>query len=258
MSHIRSPIVLMYHGTPSETPESVYSIKSNLFAQHLRYLQKNDWTTILFKDLATPHSLPEKSIVLTFDDGYKDNFQGAFLPLLEHNMKASWFITTDCIGGHAQWLGKISQQSQMLDATQLLEMHSAGMEIASHTCSHPDLSRLSYDQQFAEFNSAKKILENLLSAPVTSLAYPFGRFNADSLPAAEHAGYSLACTTRPGWFGSENNPFLVRRIAIFSGDSPGILARKLAYADNDVSWKKIVSYYTGRVLNKLHAKVGID
>ncbi|OAI22158.1 hypothetical protein A1356_01815 [Methylomonas koyamae] len=258
MSHIRSPIILMYHGTPDETPDSVYSIKSQVFAKHLKYLQQNGWTTVLFKDLDKAQSLPEKSVVLTFDDGYKNNFQGAFLPLAERGMKASWFITTDCIGGHAHWLGKISRQTQMLDAAQLLEMHSAGMEIASHTCSHPDLSLLSYDQQLAEFETAKKVLENLLCTPVTSLAYPFGRFNADSIAAADRSGYSRACTTRPGWFGSENNPFLVRRIAIFSNDSASVLARKLAYADNDVSWRKIVNYYTGRILSKLHIEAGIQ
>ncbi|WP_231879564.1 polysaccharide deacetylase family protein [Methylomonas koyamae] len=236
----------------------MYSIKSQVFAKHLKYLQQNGWTTVLFKDLDKAQSLPEKSVVLTFDDGYKNNFQGAFLPLAERGMKASWFITTDCIGGHAHWLGKISRQTQMLDAAQLLEMHSAGMEIASHTCSHPDLSLLSYDQQLAEFETAKKVLENLLCTPVTSLAYPFGRFNADSIAAADRSGYSRACTTRPGWFGSENNPFLVRRIAIFSNDSASVLARKLAYADNDVSWRKIVNYYTGRILSKLHIEAGIQ
>ena len=122
MSKVRSPIALMYHGTPSETPESVYSIEARLFAKHLNYLKQNGWNTVLFKDLDKPHLLPEKSVVLTFDDGYKNNYEGAFLPLVARDMKASWFITTDCIGGHAHWLGKTSQQTRMLDATQLLEM----------------------------------------------------------------------------------------------------------------------------------------
>ncbi|WFP51649.1 polysaccharide deacetylase family protein [Methylomonas sp. EFPC3] len=252
MPHIRSPIVLMYHGTPSEKPESVYSIEASLFAKHLKYLKQNGWNTVLFRDLDKPHLLPKKSVVLTFDDGYKDNYEGAFLPLVERDMKASWFITTDCIGGHAHWLGGQSQQTRMLDPGQLLEMHSAGMEIASHTHSHPDLSLLNHDQQLAEFDQAKTLLEQLLTAPVTSLAYPFGRFNADSLAAAELAGYKLACTTQPGWREPDSNPLLIKRITVYSGDSPSLLARKLNFVDNDVSWQKIGRYYMKRILSRLN------
>ena len=251
MTRHRSPIVLMYHGTPDSQPESHYSIHADLFAEHLRYLQQAGWTTVLFKDLQNSTALPDKCVVLTFDDGYADNYRGAFLPLLEHGMKASWFIATDCIDGHAHWLGKPSVQTHMLNAEQLLEMHVAGMEIASHTCTHPDLSTLSLEQQQFEFSQAKNTLENLLSTPVISLAYPFGRFNEDSVAAAEQTGYRLACTTRPGWFDSDPNPYMIRRIAIFSGDSVSTLARKLTFADNDVSWKKMARYYLGRIRDKL-------
>ncbi|WP_446811872.1 polysaccharide deacetylase family protein [Methylomonas sp. 2BW1-5-20] len=251
MSQYRSPIVLMYHGTPDSQPDSHYSIRADLFAKHLGYLKQAGWKTALFKDLRNVENLPEKSVVLTFDDGYDDNYLGAFLPLLEHEMKATWFIATDCISGHAHWLGKPSMQTRMLNSERLLEMHTAGMEIASHTCSHPDLSILSLNQQQAELSKAKSVLEDLLSTQVTSLAYPFGRFNADSVTAAEKTGYNLACTTRPGWFGSENNPYMIRRIAIFSGDSASTLARKLTFADNDVSWKKMARYYAGRAWDKL-------
>lgn len=251
MTNTRSPIVLMYHGTPANQPESHYSIRANLFAKHLDYLKRKGWETVLYRDLHSGHALPEKAVVLTLDDGYADNYDGAFLPLVKRGMKATWFITTDCIGGNAHWLESQSDQSQILTTSQLAEMHAAGMEIASHTCSHPDLSRLSLEEQLPELSRSKKMLEDLLSSPVLSLAYPFGRFNADSLVAAEQCGYRSACTTRPGWLGSEKNPFMVRRIAIFSGDSISTLARKLAFADNDVSWKKIASYYASRARDAL-------
>ncbi|AMK78245.1 MULTISPECIES: polysaccharide deacetylase family protein [Methylomonas] len=251
MTQYRSPIVLMYHGTPAAQPESHYSIHADLFAKHLGYLQQEGWTTVLFKDLQNAETLPEKSVVITFDDGYEDNYPGAFLPLMANGMKATWFIATDCIGKHAHWLGNPSTQSRMLTAERLLEMHAAGMEIASHTCSHPDLSVLNLDQQRLELSKAKVVLEDLLSTQVSSLAYPFGRFNADSVTAAQQTGYSIACTTRPGWFDSESNPYMVRRIAIFSGDSVSTLARKLSFADNDVSWKKMTRYYADRVWDKL-------
>jgi len=241
----------MYHGTPNHNPSSQYSIRADRFNAHLRYLKKQGWHTLLFRDLHNVSFLPEKTIVLTFDDGYADNYEGAFLALAENDMKATWFITTDCIGKHAHWMGPPSTQTQMLTAQQLVQMEKEGMEIGSHTCSHPDLTTLSYQQQRNEMIQSKQILESLIHGKISSFAYPYGRYNDASIAAATDADYQLACTSDPGWFGSEKNPLLVRRITIFANDSVSTLARKLVFADNDVSWKKIASYYYKRINDKL-------
>lgn len=241
----------MYHGTPKNKPTSKYSIRAEQFNAHLRYLKKQGWHTALFKELHTVSALPDRSVVLTFDDGYADNYEGAFLPLAENNMKATWFITTDCIGKHAQWMGPPTTQTQMLTAEQLQQMEKAGMEIGSHTCSHPDITTLSYQQQQDEMALSKQILESITHGKISSFAYPYGRYNSDSIEAAKDTGYQLACTVSPGRFGSEMNPLLIKRITIFANDSVSSLARKLVFADNDVSWKKMASYYYQRINDKL-------
>ena len=241
----------MYHGTPNNHPSSEYSIRAQRFKAHLRYLKNHGWHTDLFRELHNASALPEKTVILTFDDGYADNYEGAFLPLTEHNLKATWFIATDCIGKYSHWMGSPSPQTQMLTVEQLLQMEKAGMEIGSHTCSHPDLTTLSYQQQLDEMTKSKQILESIIHGKISSFAYPYGRYNTDSIEAAKDADYQLACTVRPGWFGSEMNPLLVRRITIFANDSVSTLARKLIFADNDVSWKKMASYYYKRFNDKL-------
>ena len=245
----------MYHGTPNDDPVSKYSIRANLFNDHLQYLKKNNWNTILFKELNNLSTYPEKTVVLTFDDGYADNFESAFLPLVKHNMKATWFITTDSIGKHAHWMGTPTLQTQMLTAEQILNMKNAGMEIGSHTCSHPDLTKLNYQQQKNEMIRSKKILESLISCKISSFAYPYGRQNNDSIRAVKYSDYQLACTVNPGDFNSEKNPLLVKRITIFATDSAATMARKLAFADNAVGWKKMTGYYYQRVKDKLAGKL---
>ena len=242
---------MMYHGTPKDQPVSNYSIRADRFSAHLRYLKKQGWNSVLFRELHNVSAFPEKTVVLTFDDGYADNYEGAFLPLAENNMKATWFITTDCIGKHAQWMGPPTAKTQMLTAKQLLQMENAGMEIGSHTCSHPDLTTLSYQQQRDEMIQSKQVLESIIHSKITSFAYPYGRYNSDSILGAKDADYQLACTTCSGWFGSENNPLLIRRITIFASDSVSTLARKLIFADNDVSWKKMTRYYYQRINDRL-------
>lgn len=251
MSRYPSPIVLMYHGTPKETPISRYSLQARLFKKHIQYFKKNGWHTALFRDLLDIKSLPEKTVILTFDDGYLDNYLGAYLPLLENQMKATWFIATKHISNSANWLPFRSPQNDLLSHEQILDMHRNQMEIGSHTCSHRELPSLHLNAQIDELIHSKKLLETLTNSSVTSLAYPFGRYNTDSLIAAREAGYNLACTTQPGWLHLEPNPLLIRRITIFSGDDDKILARKLSFADNDVSWPKVMRYYSDRLLDRL-------
>lgn len=241
----------MYHGTPNSSPASKYSICADRFNTHLRYLKKQGWHTALFNELHNVSTLPDKTVVLTFDDGYADNYEGAFMPLVENNMKATWFITTDCIGKHAHWMGSASPQTQMLSTEQLMKMSKAGMEIGSHTCSHPDLTTLPYQQQREEMTQSKQILESITHGKISSFAYPYGRYNSDSIAAAKDADFRLACTVSPGRFGSERNPLLVKRVTIFANDSVSCLVRKLVFADNDVSWKKMARYYYRRINDKL-------
>ena len=249
----QAPIVLMYHGTPRTNPSSPYSIRSDKFVEHLNYLKSNGWHTALASDLINRHSdpLPDKTVLLTFDDGYADNYEGAFLPLLEQGMTASWYITTHCINDYAQWMGANCCETKMLNESQINEMAQEGMEIGAHTCSHPDLTTIPYTQQLAEVLQSKSRLEKIIKKEVSSFAYPYGRVNEDAIKSVRTADYQLAFTVKPGFYNDQEDPLLIRRVTIFSTDSVATLKRKLQFADNDVSWKKVASYYSKRVLSRV-------
>ena len=245
------PIVLMYHGTPVKKPSSEYSIKAERFAEHLKFFESHGWHTILFRELLSDTPFPPKTIVLTFDDGYANNYDGAFLPILDYGMKATWFIATDYIGGYTKWMGEYAHESKMLNSSQLIKMAECGMEIASHSCSHPDLSSIGDDRQLEEMKSSKRQLETLLQNDVVSFAYPFGKYTKVSIEAAKSAGYCIACTTRSGSLQPGANYMLLPRITIFRNDSVNDLARKLTFVDNHVSLRKVATYYLKRAKYKL-------
>lgn len=247
----RGPIVLMYHGTTVGKPTSQYSIEARIFKQHVAYLSDNGWQTRLIRDLGCPELLTPRTVILTFDDGYANNFEGAMLPLVDHNMQATWFITTDCIGKYATWEGPSRPETRILDRQQLREMADQGMEIGSHTCSHPDLGQLSYREQLHQVSASKELLESLIDSSVPSFAYPYGIYNSESMKAVKNAGYQFACSVRSGWSLKGLDLFAIRRVTVFSGDSTSILARKLAFAANDVSWGMLLSYYLKRAGNRL-------
>ena len=246
-----SPLILMYHGTPTTVPVSPYSLNARLFKRHLDYLANHGWHSFTVSELLSNKDLPEKSVAITFDDGYADNFQNAFLPLMELGMKATWFITTSSIGKTAHWDINQGEQGKMLESTQLVEMHEEGMEIASHSHTHPDLSQIPPENQEEEFRRSKDILEELLQSTIRGFAYPYGLFDRATASILKSVGYHWACSTKSGRMNPSEDPFQLRRITIFSGDSAAVLGRKLVFADNDVSMVKLLRYYRSRIAARI-------
>lgn len=257
----QGPVLLMYHGTPDRDKrlDSPYDVPARQFSRHLDLLQEYGWSTARICDLAHTEHLPDKTVVLTLDDGFSDNFEGAFAPLAKRGMRATWFIVSKSIGANAHWIRGASSRSPIISQGQLKELVSAGMEIGSHTRRHPDLTGLGPDNLADEIAGSKLDLEEMLGREVVvSFAYPYGRFNNQVVESVRQAGYRFACTVRPGWFGSERDMFRLRRVTMFSHDSLGEFARKLAFADNDVGWGRIWRYSAGRFKERLISEIAAD
>jgi peptidoglycan/xylan/chitin deacetylase (PgdA/CDA1 family) len=249
--HARSPIMLMYHGTASGTavPENRYSVSALRFKQQIEFLQEYKWKTICLRDLAAPAQLPQRSILITFDDGYRNNFDNAFMPLIERNMCATWFVVSGRIGQHAHWLGPKTSDTRMLEFDQLREMAASGMEIGSHTCTHPDLTVVTEDIVSYEIRRSKDELEDIFGFGITSFAYPYGRFNDHAMDAVHDAGYKHACSVRPGVVNANLEPYQLRRLTVYAEDTLSTFARKLVFASNDVNWSKMIRYTKNRIKN---------
>jgi peptidoglycan/xylan/chitin deacetylase (PgdA/CDA1 family) len=250
-------IALMYHSVVvgAGTPAWPYAVSMQRFRAQLDLLQAEGWHTHRLDELGTKPLLA-RSVVITFDDGYQDNF-AAFNELVRRGMTASWFIVSRDIGRNAGWQDAGSPKLPLLEATQLREMHAAGMEIGSHTHTHSRLTECDEATLSAELTQSKATLERLLDAPVTSLAYPYGLHNNHVVEAARVAGYAAACTTRSGWAMRDRDPLQIRRVSIFAQDTQGSFARKLAFADNDVSLSAMLRYAKRRTLARIKNSGGL-
>ena len=132
-------------------------------------------------------------MALSFDDGMDDN-HSVVLPLLrEHGLRATVYVTTGLIGKPNPWMAPESG-ARMMTVDELRELVAAGFEIGAHTVSHPDLSRLGFDECLREMRESRDELERTLGVEVRTFAYPSCHYGPAAVEAARAAGFTAAVT----------------------------------------------------------------
>lgn len=243
------PVALMYHAVLSDGAEFVWpwAVSVQQFRNHLDFLLAEGWTTPTISELlAGPEVQATRTVAITFDDGYAGNLT-AYNELAKRGMRATWYIVSGSIGDDPNWPADGRPVGRLLDAEELRSMQASGMEIGSHTVSHLRLTDADDADLHRELRDSKAQLENVLARPVLTFAYPYGAWDARSELAVKQAGYASACTTRTGWALRDRDPFRLRRLTVFNGDTAGALARKLCLGSNDVSWRALARYGLDRL-----------
>ncbi|GAB4469784.1 MAG: hypothetical protein Kow00124_05280 [Anaerolineae bacterium] len=189
--------VLMYHYI-SDPPEDADRYRRDLsvspaqFAAHLDTLLEQGFTAISPALLHTALAegadlLPDKPVILTFDDGYADAYASAFPLLAERGMTGTFFIVSGFMDqpGYLSW-------------AQAGEMLGAGMAIESHSATHPDLTTLGQDALAVEVEESAAAIERTLGVRPQTFCYPLGRWSRRVVAALQNSGYLGAFTTRDG------------------------------------------------------------
>jgi peptidoglycan/xylan/chitin deacetylase (PgdA/CDA1 family) len=127
--------------------------------------------------------------LITFDDGYEDNYTVGYPLLRQEGLTATIFVATDYVGGWSDFNQHLRRR--MLSWEQLTELTEAGFEMGSHTCSHRGLDTLSPQEIRRELADSKKCLEDHLGREVMSVAYPFGAWNERIVGLAREVGYRV-------------------------------------------------------------------
>ncbi len=199
--------VLMYHYIRNSENEDQLgknlSVSPENFEDQINYLSENDYQTIKLEDLSDPelvnisntYAQKKKPIVLTFDDGYSDAYNEAFLVLRKYDAVGTFFIITNHV-----------DKDRYLNESQIAEMKEAGMEFGSHTLSHPDLTKISNDDAKNQLSKSK---DNF-----TTFCYPSGRFNNEVVNLVKDTGYKVAVTTKIGIANETSNLLEVPRVRI--------------------------------------------
>ena len=200
-------MILNYHKV--DNMNISLSVLPDDFAAQMDYLKRNDYHTIttneLYASLAGEADLPENPVLITFDDGYKDNYQNAYPILKKYGFKATVFVVTSFMG----------TQQNYLTWEQAREMDANGIDIESHTVTHKSMTELSDDELRAELVNSKKAIEDHLGKQVDYIAYPTGTYNLHIAQLVKDAGYKAAFTIKYGNVDKASNLYALERVPIF-------------------------------------------
>lgn len=199
--------ILMYHSIKYEKGNEL-RIPQDKFRQQMQYLKEDGFHPISLDELYSYYvfgdTLPNKPILITFDDGYVDNYNNAYPVLKEFGFKATIFMIS----------GYIADNSEFLSANELKEMDKNGIDIECHTVSHKHLNQLSYDEQKEELQVSKTKLEEILGKKIKYVAYPYGDYNQNTLDLVHQLGYKMGITTEQWKSNKSNGIYKLKRIYI--------------------------------------------
>ena len=225
--------ILMYHYI-SEPPPGAGAVRRDLsvapeqFEAHLRYLQEHGYTTISLEEvvmaLQIGQPLPDRPIVLTFDDGYRDHYDHALPLLQQYGMTGTFFLITSVID---------QEHPAYLTWEQVIEMDAAGMSMESHGYTHDDLKGRSRDHLIWQMLGSKEAIEARTNKPVRFFCYPAGSYDALGIQVLHELDYWAAVTTQFGAEHRSDRLFELKRLRIhghYGAEHLAVLLRDLAPA----------------------------
>jgi peptidoglycan/xylan/chitin deacetylase (PgdA/CDA1 family) len=221
----RRPLCLNYHGVAdvrmADDPYRLFIHPRDL-VRHIEALRGWGYSLVPFGEWSEAVLAGDGAgrAALTFDDGFADNLHTLAPILADLHAPATVFVVP-------AWFGQTHPDvpwARMLTREEVVALDDAGVEIGGHSFSHPDLTRLSYDEARAELARGRADLEDLLGKPVEVAAYPYGFATAETRRACRDAGYRAACRTVG--VGRWTDPFDLPREDL--GNGSGTLELRLA------------------------------
>lgn len=230
--------ILMYHSIADEDENGVHpyyrtSTAPRMFAAQMKSLHDAGFSVIgvgeAIRRLSAAHTM-KNSVVITFDDGYRDFYTNAFPILLRYGFTATMFLPTAHVG-HSSLTFK---GKECLNWNEVRELQKHGISFGSHTVTHPQLHDLDVHSIRQEIVVSKQTIEQHLGCPVSSFSYPYAFPEADNAFKAklkdelEQAEYENGVCTTVGRLFSVSDPFFLNRLPVNSADDPRLFHAKLA------------------------------
>lgn len=215
--------ILMYHyirdfDDPNDKIGTNLSVSPQKLEEQLKWLKENGYQSVSLSDLVnksfdsfdstqdkSAQDQNDKFVILTFDDGYKDAYTSAYPLLKKYEFTATFYIITDYVE---------KNNPNYMSWDNIKELKKAGMDIGSHTLTHPDLEKSDDSRVDKEIRESKKNLESTIGDTISDFCYPSGKYDARTIEALKKYGYKTATTVKNGVADQNSNLFELPRIRI--------------------------------------------
>ena len=211
--------VLNYHQI-NDRDENPLTISPDQFAAQMDWLMANGYHALTqdeFLDaIENGTRLPDRPVLITFDDGYADNYKYAYPILKERNMRATIFVISDYVGLYPNYL----------TWNEILEMKEHGIEFGSHTLNHAVLTECSRYEAEKQLTNSKAAIEWKTGQEINMLAYPCGFQTKEIQELVKNCGYRAAFTVSLAYDNPEDNMYELHRVPIFGANNHTLLRFK--------------------------------
>jgi peptidoglycan/xylan/chitin deacetylase (PgdA/CDA1 family) len=223
------PVVLMYHSVSNDN--CLFNISLKEFENQIKYLKEKNFKFLRIEDLSNIKNLPNKSVLITFDDGYENVFINA-IPILErYNVPAVFFIPVGLIDNKIGELKVMNWgQVKSLSENPLFEM-------GSHAYDHVRLTSLDENNLDKQIRKSKTVLEEHLNINIIAISFPFGRCNKDIIKRIKEGGYYYAFGIEPKILSNSDNFYCLPRIAVDDSIFSDILFKDIFKKGYSLYWK---------------------
>jgi peptidoglycan/xylan/chitin deacetylase (PgdA/CDA1 family) len=224
--------ILSYHNVdqaPTDTKMPGLYVSQFEFARHMWTLRRCGIRGVTLTEgmKHLQEGRPGKVVAITFDDGYADNLRYALPVLDECGFHATCYIVSERLGGYNDWDADfLGVRKPLMSEIEIRAWMAGGMEIGSHSRSHPRLDRMAEQDAIGELTHSRAALSELSGQPIAHFCYPYGAFTDATVSLVRRAGYSTAVTTLPGSLGVGDDRFRIPRIPIGpQTNSPKFIAK---------------------------------
>lgn len=199
--------IALYHHLGDIGRRSRSYMDPSLFERHLGYFEQSGRRVIdlasLVEEMRRGGGIPRRTLTITFDDGWRDNYERAFPLMRRHGFPATIFLVSGRIG-----------LKDYLGWNEIREMRAGGIRFGAHTVNHPHLTELPDGEARREIGDCKKALEDGLGEEVPVFCYPYGFFDRRVRDLVEGAGYRGACCNAPGRLWPDGDIFALKRVTM--------------------------------------------
>ena len=245
--------ILMYHSISDKRLNGLHpyfetATSADVFENQMKFLSDQGYRALNLDDAfirMQAGRLPNKSVVITFDDGFDDFRSHAYPIIMKYGFTATVFISTDYVDKNRPFKGH-----SCLKWSEIIDLDSKGITFGSHTVSHPILYRLNDDQLKYEIDHSKITIESILGKEITCFSYPYAipdhdkAFIQNVRRLMATSGYQCGVSTRIGTSSKDDDPFFLKRLPINTFDDLPFFQAKL---EDGYNWL----YYVQRIAKRI-------